>query len=136
MRGGRGGALGCYPGDDGFFYTGDHHSIPETCQPPYNGLRVVWDHRAGQEELRAQQSLMGPQTGQAGIELLPNLAHPQHQPLHDAIRRPKSSPHLVKQLFAEVPSQQAVQWLLIPTKSDPAEMLLETKLCSLQAGLR
>lgn len=34
VRGGRGGALGCYPGDDGFFYTGDDHSIPETCQPP------------------------------------------------------------------------------------------------------
>lgn len=32
--GGGGGALGCYPGDDGFFHTGDDHGVPEPGQPP------------------------------------------------------------------------------------------------------
>ncbi len=61
---------------------------------PDDCLCVVWDHGAGEEELRAQQSLMGPKTGQTGVELLPHLAHPQHRLLHDAIRCPNSSPHL------------------------------------------
>lgn len=32
--GGGGGALGCYPGNDGFFHTGDDHGVPEPSQPP------------------------------------------------------------------------------------------------------
>lgn len=41
----------------------------------------------------------------------------------------------MEQLPAELPSQQAVQRLLVPTKRDPAEMLLEAELRALQAGL-
>lgn len=33
-RWGGDGALGCYPGDDGFFHAGDDHSVPEPSQPP------------------------------------------------------------------------------------------------------
>ena len=32
-RGGVGGALGRYPGDDGFFHAGDNHGVPESSQP-------------------------------------------------------------------------------------------------------
>lgn len=31
-----GGALGRYPGDDGFFHTGDDRDIPESSQPSEN----------------------------------------------------------------------------------------------------
>lgn len=41
----------------------------------------------------------------------------------------------MEQLPAELPSQQAVQRLLVPTERDPAEMLLEAELRALQAGL-
>lgn len=153
--GGRGGALGCYPGDDGFFHAGDNDGVPEPSQPPKyrhtnikvtsvtevvlyciycnvstmgrgagttlltqhykvshlslaphyqmthlhthspdDCLCVVGDHRAGQEELRAQQSFIGAKTGQTSIELLPDLSHPHHRPLRDTIRCPNSSPHL------------------------------------------
>lgn len=34
--GGAGGALGCYPGDDGFFHAGDDHGVPEPSQPSEN----------------------------------------------------------------------------------------------------
>ncbi len=34
----------------------------------------------------------------------------------------------MKQLPAEVSSQQAVQWLLVPAQRYPAEMLLEAEL--------
>lgn len=44
--------------------------------------------------------------------------------------------HLLEQLPAQVPSQHAVQRLLVPAHGDPAEMLLEAELCSLEAGLR
>lgn len=43
---------------------------------------------------------------------------------------------LVEQLSAELPSQQAVQGLLVPAKGHPAEVLLEAELRALQAGLR
>ena len=43
---------------------------------------------------------------------------------------------LMEQLPAEVPSQQAVQRLLVPAKSHPAEMLLEAELGPLQPWLR
>lgn len=33
-RGGRGGALHRYPGDDGFFHAGDNDGVPEPSQPP------------------------------------------------------------------------------------------------------
>lgn len=42
----------------------------------------------------------------------------------------------MEQLPAELPSQQAVQRLLVPTERDPAEMLLEAELRALKAGLR
>lgn len=43
---------------------------------------------------------------------------------------------LMEQPPAELPSQQAVQWLLVPTKRHPAKVLLEAELRALQAGLR
>lgn len=45
------------------------------------------------------------------------------------------STDLVKHLPAQVPSQQAVQRLLVPAQRHPAEMLLEAELRALQAGL-
>lgn len=34
----------------------------------------------------------------------------------------------MEQLPAELPSQQAVQWLLVPAKGHPAKVLLEAEL--------
>lgn len=68
--------------------TGCHERSPD------DGLCVVRDHGAREEELWAQQGLMGAQAGQTGVELLPNLADPQHRALHDAIRWPISTSHL------------------------------------------
>lgn len=48
----------------------------------------------------------------------------------------RASPDLVEQLPAELPSQQAVQGLLVPAKGHPAKVLLEAELRALQAGLR
>lgn len=53
---------------------------------PYDRLRVVGGDGAGQEELGAQQSFVGPQTGQAGVELLPDEAHPRGAALRGAFR--------------------------------------------------
>lgn len=119
---------------------------------PDDGLRVGRGHWAGQEELWAQQGLVGAQAGQAGVELLPNLADPQHRALRSAIWWPISTSHLLggghsrrlmravgwiweqtssdlmEQLPAEVPSQQAVQRLLVPAEGHPAKVLLEAEL--------
>lgn len=43
--------------------------------------------------------------------------------------------HLLKQRPAEVPAQQAVQRLLVPAESHPAEVLLKAELGPLEAGL-
>ena len=43
--------------------------------------------------------------------------------------------HLVEQFPAKVPSQKAMQRLSVPSQGHPAEVLLETKLRALEAGL-
>lgn len=48
----------------------------------------------------------------------------------------RTSSDLIEQLSAELPSQQAVQRLLVPTKAHPAKVLLEAELRALEAGLR
>lgn len=61
---------------------------------PHHGLCVVGQQGAGQEELWTQQSLMGSQSRETGVELLPNLTHPLHRALHHPISRPFSSARL------------------------------------------
>ncbi|TNN31735.1 hypothetical protein EYF80_058106 [Liparis tanakae] len=53
-----------------------------------------------------------------------------------AARRPPETTHLVQQLPAEVPSQEAEQRLAVPAQRHPAEVLLEAELRPLEAGLR
>lgn len=53
---------------------------------PDHCVCVVRQQWAGQEEPRPQQSLMGAEARQAGVELLPHLTHPQRRPLRSAIR--------------------------------------------------
>lgn len=56
--------------------------------------------------------------------------------LNKSADRQNPPTHLVEQLPAEVPSQQAVQRLLIPAEGHPAEMLLQPQLGALQPRLR
>ena len=59
-----------------------------------NGQRIVRHHGAGEEELGSKQSLVSPQTGQAGVELLPHVAHPAQGLLQQALGVPGTALHL------------------------------------------
>ena len=58
-----------------------------------NGQRIVGDHRAGEEELGSEQGLVSPQAGQAGVELLPHIAHPAQGLLQQAFGVPGTTLH-------------------------------------------
>lgn len=71
----------------------------------------------------------------AGGEIIPANSQLLQLLILESIRQPTFS-DLMEQPPAELPSQQAVQRLLVPTKGHPAKVLLEAELRALEAGLR
>lgn len=69
-----GGASGRYPGNDGFFNSGYDHRVPQSTQPP--DYVLCGAEGTGQKTLRSQKSVIRPESGQTGVQLLPNLHYP------------------------------------------------------------
>lgn len=215
LRRGRGGvgvgvgALGRYPGDDGFFHAGDDHGVPESSQPsenvrndklfffffflPQNKCKSVcartsrsefltfsvltcatvtessftnthltiacvllettgqdrkscgpskasWVPRRDRQALSCCQTWLTQRTERSMTpsgDQIPDptwgggIIHANERFLERLIMesiRQQTSSDLMEQPPAELPSQQAVQRLLVPTKGHPAKVLLEAEL--------